>query len=88
MAVRDGRECEIDARELVPGDVMVVREGERISADARVLSGRVEIDLSALTGESVPVARPAAAADGVAPLEAGDLIWSGASPSSSCSRRP
>src|SRR5699024_5868654 len=57
--VRDGQEQEIDARDLVPGDLMVVREGERISADARVLSGRVDIDLSALTGESVPVARSA-----------------------------
>jgi calcium-translocating P-type ATPase len=77
--IRGGGELEIDARELVPGDVIVIREGERISADARVLSGRVEIDLSALTGESVPVARSEDVADGaVAPLEAGDLVWSGA----------
>jgi len=79
VVVRDGQEREIEARELVPGDVTVIREGERISADARVLSGRVEIDLSALTGESVPVARSEAAADTtVAPLDAGDLVWSGA----------
>jgi calcium-translocating P-type ATPase len=78
-AVRDGEARQIDARELVPGDVIVVREGERISADARVLAGRVDIDLSALTGESVPVSRTAAGApDGAAPLEAGDLLWSGA----------
>jgi len=76
--VRDGGEREIDARELVPGDLMVVREGERISADARVLSGRVDVDLSSLTGESVPVARSAgpAASDGP-PLEADDLVFSG-----------
>ncbi len=53
--IRDGLEQDIDARELVPGDVMLIREGGRVSADVRVLSGRVEIDLSALTGESVPV---------------------------------
>jgi calcium-translocating P-type ATPase len=77
--VRDGREQEVDARELVPGDVIVIREGERISADGRVLSGRIEIDLSALTGESVPVARDGVATNGAAPpLEAPDLVFSGA----------
>jgi P-type E1-E2 ATPase len=62
--LRDGAEREIDARDLVPGDVMIVREGGRVSADARVLSGRLEIDLSALTGESVPVVRTAEDAPG------------------------
>jgi P-type E1-E2 ATPase len=61
----------------VPGDVIVVREGERICADARVLAGRVDIDLSALTGESVPVSRRAGPARGGGPaLEATDLIFS------------
>ena len=77
--VRDGREQDIDARELVPGDVMVIREGGRVSADGRVLSGRVEIDMSALTGESVPVARDGASpAGGTPPLEASDFVFSGA----------
>lgn len=77
--IRDGLEQEIDARELVPGDVMVIREGGRVSADGRVLSGRVEIDLSALTGESVPVSRDGGApADGTPPLEASDFVFSGA----------
>jgi calcium-translocating P-type ATPase len=77
--VRDAREQDVDARELVPGDVMVIREGGRVSADGRVLSGRVEIDLSALTGESVPVARDGdAPAAGTPPLEASDFVFSGA----------
>jgi calcium-translocating P-type ATPase len=77
--VRDGREQDIDARDLVPGDVMVIREGGRVSADGRVLSGRVEIDMSALTGESVPVARDGASpAGGTPPLEASDFVFSGA----------
>lgn len=76
--VRDGTERDIEARELVPGDVMVVREGERISADARVLAGRVDVDLSTLNGESVPVARLAEPPGaGVPPLEASDLVFSG-----------
>ncbi|HWK29858.1 MAG TPA: cation-transporting P-type ATPase [Solirubrobacter sp.] len=77
--VRDGREQEVDARELVPGDVMILREGQRISADGRVLAGRVEIDLSALTGESVPVVRDATAPEPSTPaLEASDFVFSGA----------
>jgi magnesium-transporting ATPase (P-type) len=57
---------------------MIVREGERVSADARVLAGRVDVDLSALNGESVPVARVADAPErGVPPLQATDLVFSG-----------
>ncbi len=77
--VRDGGELQIEARELVPGDVMVIREGERISADARVLRGRVELDLSTLTGESVPVARNVTPPEpGTPALEASDFVFSGA----------
>ncbi len=76
--IRDGVQQEIAARELVPGDLMVVREGERISADARVLSGRLDVDLSALTGESVPVTRaPEPPVPGVPPIEAPDFVFSG-----------
>ena len=78
--VRDGAERDIEARELVPGDVMVIREGERISADARLLDGALEVDLAALTGESVPVERLADAVEAAVPiLEARDLVFSGAS---------
>jgi magnesium-transporting ATPase (P-type) len=53
--LRDGSRQEIEARLLVPGDVLLIEEGERICADARLMSGTVEVDMSALTGESVPV---------------------------------
>jgi Ca2+-transporting ATPase len=57
-AVRDGRVADVAARELVPGDVLVLEEGDRVPADARlVLSRGVKLDLSALTGESVPADR-------------------------------
>lgn len=56
--VRDGVEGRVPVRELVPGDVVLVGEGERIPADAVLIGGdALTIDESALTGESVPVAK-------------------------------
>ncbi len=57
--MRDGRLRTVTADLLVPGDVIEIQEGERISADARLLDGWIEVDASALTGESVPVVRAA-----------------------------
>ena len=54
--VRDGIQQRVPARDLVPGDIIVVMEGERVSADAVFRKGDVlTVDESALTGESVPV---------------------------------
>ena len=54
---RDGKWTSIAARELVPGDVIRVCLGDIVPADARLLAGDpVEVDQSALTGESLPVA--------------------------------
>jgi calcium-translocating P-type ATPase len=76
--VRDGQHQEIEARELVPGDIILVEEGDRISADARLLDGGVEVDASALTGESMPVFRAADLFDHGVPLfQARDLVFSG-----------
>ncbi len=58
--IRDGQMKEIEARGLVPGDVMVVEEGDLISADARlVYSADLRVNNSALTGEVDPVVRRA-----------------------------
>ena len=55
---RAGELIKIPTRELVRGDVMQLGEGDRISADARVVSAEsLYIDVSVLTGESLPVAR-------------------------------
>ncbi|HVC77628.1 MAG TPA: plasma-membrane proton-efflux P-type ATPase [Candidatus Micrarchaeaceae archaeon] len=55
---RDGKWTTPQARELVPGDVIRVRLGDIVPADARLLAGDpVEVDQSALTGESLPVSR-------------------------------
>ena len=65
--LRDGQWTTIEARELVPGDVIHVRLGDIIPADARLLEGDpVEVDQSALTGESLPVTR-----------NSGDAVYSG-----------
>ncbi len=54
--VRDGVQVEISAEELVPGDLLVLAAGDRVSADARLVERvRLRVDQSALTGESWPV---------------------------------
>ena len=76
--LRDGTRQEIQARLLVPGDVLLVEEGESVCADARLMTGTLEVDMSTLTGESVPVTRSAGPADtGVPLLQAADVIFSG-----------
>ncbi len=77
---RDGRRQTIAARDLVPGDVLLIAEGDRISADARLLAGALEVDASALTGESVPVFRSAELVDtDVVYVASRDLVFSGTS---------
>lgn len=79
--IRNGSEERIEAQRLVPGDLLIVSEGERTPADARLLKGDVlSIDESMLTGESALVTRqPASASDATENvLLAGSLIISGA----------
>ena len=57
VAVRDGREVEIPADELVVGDVVVIRPGSSIPADGVVLDGSGVVDESSVTGESVPAGK-------------------------------
>jgi calcium-translocating P-type ATPase len=68
----------VDAAQLVPGDIVLLEEGDRVAADIRLLSGAVEVDLSTLTGESVPTLRAADLVDHDVPrLDARDLVFSG-----------
>src|SRR3954454_13695105 len=58
---RDGQDLEIEAEQLVPGDVVLVEAGNRVPADARVcVAAALEIEEAALTGESLPVAKSVA----------------------------
>ncbi len=64
---RDGKWTSLPARELVPGDLIRIRLGDIVPADARLLDAEpVEVDQSALTGESLPVTR-----------KAGETLYSG-----------
>ncbi|HSD78562.1 MAG TPA: HAD-IC family P-type ATPase, partial [Solirubrobacteraceae bacterium] len=76
---RDGRPHEIRAEELVPGDVMLLAAGDRISADGDLLvEVELKVDLSTLTGESRPVRRHAAAGvHGRSGLDAPDRVFAG-----------
>jgi P-type Ca2+ transporter type 2C len=59
--LREGLETHVDAESLVPGDMLLLAEGERVSADARVVeSHELRVDQSSLTGESRAVRRTAA----------------------------
>jgi Ca2+-transporting ATPase len=56
LVLRDGARVRIAGREVVPGDIMILAEGDRVPADANLLSGDdLLLDESLLTGESVPV---------------------------------
>jgi Cu+-exporting ATPase len=55
--VRDGREADIPVEEVVAGDVVAVRPGEKIPVDGVVIEGRSNVDESMITGEPMPVAK-------------------------------
>lgn len=56
--IRDGKEEEIDNRDLVPGDIVYLEEGTKIPADGMILkSWHLEVNEASLTGESLPIAK-------------------------------
>lgn len=70
--LRDGKEERVDADDVAVGETVVIRAGERVPLDARVLSGSADIDTSALTGESIP--RSVGPAD---TLDSGTVVLNG-----------
>lgn len=71
--IREGREMEIDSAELVPGDVVTLTSGARVPADMRLFEVvRLDLDESALTGESVGVRKETSPVPGDYPV-LGDL---------------
>jgi magnesium-transporting ATPase (P-type) len=79
QVLRDGRRQEIDAAELVPGDIVYLASGDRVPADLRLIEIKsLKIEEAALTGESVAVEKRVEPAAASAPL--GDrfsMAWSG-----------
>ncbi len=63
---RDGKDLFLSPDEVVVGDLLIVRSGERIAVDGEVLFGAAAINQSAITGESVPVEK-----------QAGDTVFAG-----------
>lgn len=55
FVIRNSQEMRIPGRDVVHGDLMILHEGDRIAADARLLEGQLSVDESLLSGESVPV---------------------------------
>jgi P-type Ca2+ transporter type 2C len=78
--LRDGQETEVAAREVVPGDVLLLRTGDRIAADARLIEAvNLQVQEAALTGESVAVEKRTDALAG-AELAIGDrrnMVYAG-----------
>jgi Ca2+-transporting ATPase len=63
--IRNGVQEDIPARDLVPGDILLIKAGDRISADARLIEAiNLQLEEAPLTGESVPVEKQTAALEG------------------------
>lgn len=79
VVIRDGTEQPIDSAELVVGDVVLLREGDRIPADGRIISESGLItNESMLTGESEPIAKDAKAISGLKKVyEQRNMVFSG-----------
>jgi Ca2+-transporting ATPase len=81
VVIRDGIETRIAATEVVRGDLIVLAEGDRVTADARLVAAHdLMTDESLLTGESAPVRKTAAPREGAASRPSGDdlpYVYSG-----------
>jgi Ca2+-transporting ATPase len=80
--LRDGEEINMPARAAVPGDVMILRMGDKVPADGRLIeSANLKCDEAALTGESVPVEKQTAAleADALAVADRRNMVYAGTS---------
>ena len=59
ILVKEGKESIVPIEQVVPGDVLLAKPGEKIAVDGTVLEGRTSVDESMLTGESIPVDKTA-----------------------------
>ncbi|MBN2567082.1 HAD-IC family P-type ATPase [Candidatus Woesearchaeota archaeon] len=65
VVVRNGKKCDLDAKEVVPGDIIVLERGQHVAADIRLIEvSDLRIDESPLTGESLTITKETAKMDG------------------------
>ncbi len=57
--IRDNKEFTVDAEDILVGDILIIRPGERIAVDGIIVSGNGFVDQSAVTGESIPIEKEA-----------------------------
>ncbi|WP_192350908.1 HAD-IC family P-type ATPase [Algoriphagus sp. Y33] len=79
FVIRDGQKTGVDARDLVPGDIIVSSEGEVIPADARVLeANNLRVNEAPLTGESTPIGKhDVAVSDETLLADQKNMLWKG-----------
>lgn len=78
QVIRDGKKKQIDSKQLVPGDVFVLQAGNSIPADSRLISATsMQVDQSALNGESVPESKVTQYAPGEGRYAESNLVYSG-----------
>jgi calcium-translocating P-type ATPase len=78
--MRDGTLCTLTAESLVPGDVVLLEEGDNVPADCRLISGNgVRVNVSTITGESLPEARHPENVLGQTALDTRNLLLAGTS---------
>ena len=78
MALRDGREVQLESSVLVPGDIVLLKAGAKIPADVRIVeSNNFKVDNSSLTGESEPQDRKVECTNEKSPLETKNLAFFG-----------
>jgi Ca2+-transporting ATPase len=77
--IRDSREVMVSVKEVVPGDIIVLREGDRISADARLIEAiNLYVNEAPLTGESMPVQKDVSPVPEETPLpDRRNMVFSG-----------
>jgi Ca2+-transporting ATPase len=77
--IRDGRPITVPSEDVVPGDLLLLAEGERVAADARLVTEQgLELDESSLTGESLPVPKSPHPVESTTPLaERRSMVYAG-----------
>ena len=83
IVIRDGKEKEIETSQLVPGDIVKLKDGSKIPADLRIIeANNFKVDNSSLTGESEPQERRVECTNESSPLETKNLAFFGTSAAS------